>query len=113
MRRLNEYIKDKDFIVYPKVRIGDIINCKSKKNGFRPYSIASRIDRSHIDFVIIKKSTLTIFCAIELDDYTHNSEKSKTRDEAKDILFDFVKIPLLRFKNTNPTDEEFIEKGVL
>lgn len=106
-RRLQDYLKDKEVLIFNKIRVWDIIEVESTKNKFRPYSITSRIDRSHIDFIVVNKKTLKIICAIELDDYTHNTEKAKEKDEVKNILFDFAKIPLFRFTKDEPTNEEF------
>ena len=39
-----------------------------------------------------------IICCIELDDKSHNTEKSKITDNFKNELFKNVGIPLIRFK---------------
>lgn len=67
--------------ILPKVRLGDIINldervCKDMKAY---YKIASK----HVDFVIVDKVTFKVICVVELDDYTHETEEAKLRDETK------------------------------
>ena len=94
-----------------EVRVWDFANFWKTKKWFFPYSVKSRIDRSHVDFAIISKKDLKIICAIELDDPSHLSDIAKERDEAKDIFFDFLKIPLFRFSSINPTDEDFKSVG--
>lgn len=111
LRRLTEYLADKPVIILTKVRVWDFANFRKTKKWFFPYSVKSRIDRSHVDFAIISKKDLKIICAIELDDPSHLSDIAKERDEAKDIFFDFLKIPLFRFSSSNPTDEDFKRVG--
>ncbi len=111
LRRLTEYLADKPVIILTKVRVWDFANFRKTKKWFFPYSVKSRIDRSHVDFAVISKIDLKIICVIELDDPSHFSEIAKERDEAKDIFFKFLGIPLLRLNSANPTDEEFKEAG--
>lgn len=111
-RRLQDFTKEKDVLIFTKVRVEDIIWVKSWKNGFRPYSITGRLDRSHFDFVAVQKSTLKLICVIELDDPTHASQTAQERDEVKNFICDFLKIPLIRFDKISPTDEDFREKGL-
>lgn len=110
--RLLEFIGWRDILVFTKVRVEDIIGFNPIRKWFRPWSISSRLDRSHIDFVCVRKSDLRVMCAIELDDPTHNSVVARERDEVKNFLFQLVGIPLFRFDSMNPTDEEFIAKGL-
>lgn len=49
---------------------------------------------------------------IELDDPTHASQTAQERDEVKNFICDFLKIPLIRFDKISPTDEDFREKGL-
>lgn len=109
--RLTEYLADKPVIILTKVRVWDFANFRKTKKWFFPYSVKSRIDRSHVDFAVISKIDLKIICAIELDDPSHFSDIAKERDEAKDIFFKFLEIPLFRFSSVNPTDEEFKNVG--
>lgn len=109
-RRLVQYTENKDVLIFTKVRVEDIIWIKATNKGFRPYSISGRLDRSHVDFVCVQKSTLKIICAIELDDPSHISDYAKEHDAVKNFIFDFVKIPLIRFTSISPTDEEFRAK---
>lgn len=110
-RRLQDFTKEKDVLIFTKVRVGDIIKIWKYKN-FTPKTILNRINRSHFDFIAVQKSTLKIICVIELDDSTHSTSQAQERDAVKDFICEFVKIPLIRFKNSNPTDAEFIEKGL-
>jgi hypothetical protein len=60
-KRLCEYVQDKDYIVCPKVRLWDIITIEKRRWHHiwsfigRPWQVTWKLDRSHIDFVLIGK----------------------------------------------------------
>lgn len=105
--RLTEFAYWKGVLIFTKVRVWDIIEVKNFSNGNRKFSISSRLDRSHFDFVAVEKATMRIICAIELDDPSHLTKTAQERDEIKDFICNFVWIPLIRFNKISPTDEEF------
>jgi very-short-patch-repair endonuclease len=111
-RRLCEYVKDKDYLVCPKVRVEDVIGVR-KQNGFRPWIVSSKLDRSHVDFILIGKSDLKTKFAIELDDTTHTSWYAKNHDKIKDEAFKCTSIPLLRFNNMEVSHDELKLKGIV
>lgn len=106
-RHLCDYIKDKDYLVCPKVRLEDIVWVRSTKNWFRPWKASSRLDRAHVDFLLIGKTDYVSKFAIELDDSTHDNNYGKEHDRAKNEAFEKVWMPILRFRNSSPTHEEF------
>lgn len=65
--------------ILTKVRLADIIEVDKRltlsKTPF--YKIAQK----HVDFLICDKNTLDIICAVELDDFTHETEERKERDQ--------------------------------
>lgn len=87
----------KNIIICPKVRLEDFIDvtCNEERAKYRGY-IKSR----HVDFVLCDND-LNILAAIELDDYSHNSESAIRIDEFKDNLFKEIGIPLNRIKVTS------------
>ena len=66
---LDTYYKDQ-YVICPKVRIGDII--KIKKENF-DRSVRARYRSRHFDFVICSKDTLQPILAIELQDSSHKN----------------------------------------
>lgn len=110
--RLLDYTKNKDVLICTKVRVWDIIQVKNFSNWNRKLSISSRLDRSHFDFVCLQKSTLKIICVIELDDITHETKTAKERDETKNYICEFLKIPLIRFNSSTPSADDFAQKGL-
>ena len=112
-KRLCEYVKDKDYIVCPKVRLGDVIDIEKKRwhriwNFIgRPWTVSGKLNRSHIDFVLIGKKNSMIKLAIELDDpKTHHSPYARYHDKIKNEAFKHVNIPLLRFQKAEVTEDE-------
>lgn len=87
----------KNIIICPKVRLEDFIDvtCAEERAKYRGY-IKSR----HVDFILCDND-LNILAAIELDDYSHNSESAIRIDEFKDNLFKQIGIPLNRIKVTS------------
>ena len=87
----------KNIIICPKVRLEDFIDvtCAEERAKYRGY-IKSR----HVDFILCDND-LNILAAIELDDYSHNSEGAIRIDEFKDNLFKQIGIPLNRIKVTS------------
>lgn len=100
-KELKKITDEKQYMICPKVRLEDFIEVTNKSEllKYRGY-IKSR----HIDFLICDKN-LHILFAIELDDYTHNTDKAKETDEFKNKLFDKIGIKLYRIRvNNNYTE---------
>lgn len=118
-KRLTEYIRDTDYIVCPKVRLGDIIDIEKRRWhriwSFigRPWQVSWKLDRSHIDFVLIDSNTSMIKCGIELDDPSHNTRESRYHDRVKNEAFERVGLKLHRFTEAHVSPEEFIKKGIV
>lgn len=68
----------KRIIIVPKVRLADIIEVDEKKTLDKKFLY--KIAYKHVDFLIIEKGTLNTVCVIELDDFTHDNDKSRDRD---------------------------------
>ena len=105
-QNLSEYIKDKDYLICPKVRLEDIIWVRSTHRGFRPWKASSRLDRAHVDFILIGKTDFMTKMAIELDDSTHDNSYWRDHDRAKNEAFEKVGVKLLRFRNSDISHEE-------
>jgi hypothetical protein len=78
--------------ICPKVRIADIL----KPN---PHSMGAflSISQKHFDWVLVNSETAAIICAIELDDRSHQSEKTKKRDGFVEGACTSADLTLVRF----------------
>ena len=75
---LNNLCQKERIVIFPKVRLADIINLDEKictdKNYF--WKIAYK----HVDYLICDAQTLETICVVELDDYTHDTPEAIKRD---------------------------------
>jgi len=72
------------YIICPKVRLGDAVFVRKGTDAKERQTILNRINRKHIDFLLLSASTLRPVLAIELDDSSHQNASSRARDQVKD-----------------------------
>lgn len=102
---IEKVVKENNFIIIPQVQLQKIFKIKNKRN----ISAFNKIKAKTIDFAILDKDfNYKIF--IELDDYTHNSEKRMKRDYFVNELFKKNNLKLYRIKVSNNYNKEEIEK---
>ncbi len=95
-----------ELLIFPQVGLERIINVYDGN-----FSDRNRIKARSIDYTIVNNKNCKIICCIELDDYSHNTQKAKETDEFKNELFKKVRIPLYRIKvNSNYNLEEIENK---
>ncbi|MBN2706596.1 MAG: DUF2726 domain-containing protein [Deltaproteobacteria bacterium] len=66
--------------VCPKVNLGDLFFASCSNFGERQ-SYANKINRKHVDFLLVDRITASPLIGIELDDRSHNQQNRKDRDE--------------------------------
>lgn len=93
---LNEYLKNKNYILFTKVRLADIFKIKKWK-WFNWLSTYNRIKSKHIDF-LITDINWKILKVIELDDYRHSKINENKSDMTKNIIFNTFWIDFIRFE---------------
>ena len=86
-----------DVIVWPQVNVSSIIESVGSDSQQRMKAF-NRICRKSVDYVIVNQRTRETILCIELDDYTHNRNSRKERDNFINAIFSNVGIPLLRIK---------------
>lgn len=87
----------KDFRVFGKVRVGDLLAPRQGLSNQSRQATLNRINRKHFDFVLCRPDDLTVLCAIELNDKSHQKKQRQDRDE---FLLDACRsagLPLLMF----------------
>ena len=67
--------------VLSKIRLADLIEIYGHKNNSEYFKYFGKIKAKHIDFALAKKENLEIILLIELDDFSHNRQDRKSRDE--------------------------------
>lgn len=95
------------YLVFSQVHLSALLDHRVKGQDWR---IAFRhINGKSVDFVLCDKLTLRPVYAIELDDFTHNQRDRVQRDAEVERIFREARLPLVRFKNINVSNEEIIQ----
>lgn len=82
-------------VVCPKVSMQDIF-FPAQGTSKERFAQRSRINRRHTDFLLCTPKDMKPVAGIELDDKSHNSEKTKAIDELKNNVYKTAGIPLIR-----------------
>ena len=104
-RELIKITDELNLVIFPKIRLADIF----KYNEYKDFN---KIKSKHIDFLLCDKSNCKIRLAIELDDYSHNSNKSVKNDNFKNEIFKQTNLPLIRLKVNNTYNLEEIKTKI-
>ena len=68
------------FRVFGKVRVGDVLAPEEGLTTSQRARSLNRINRLHFDFVVCAADDLSIVCAVELDDKSHQQAHRQRRD---------------------------------
>lgn len=93
--------------VFGKVRLEDIIGVKSGLERGERQAARNRINRKHVDFLLVRANDLAPLAGLELDDSSHEAEDRQERDAFVDSAFASAGLPLLHVpvqKSYNPTE---------
>lgn len=93
--------------VFGKVRLEDILGVKAGLERGERQAARNRINRKHVDFLLVRANDLSPVAGIELDDSSHEEEDRQQRDAFVDSAFASAGLPLLHFlvqKAYNPVD---------
>lgn len=82
--------------ILPKVRLADVATLDTRITTDKSY--LWKVTNKHIDFLICKADTLDIICAVELDDYTHETPEAKEKDMFIMQVLDTVGIKTVRIR---------------
>lgn len=88
---------NKNYQIYGKVRLCDIIEPKNNLDSRAQQRAFNRISSKHVDFVICNARSLAIEMVIELDDSTHEQGDRIARDEFLDAALKAANVPITRF----------------
>jgi len=100
-----------EYRIYPQIHLSSVIDHQVKGQNWK--AALSHIDRKSVDFVICDKDHNRPLCAIELDDWSHDSDSAKAKDAVKEQLLVMAMLPLLRIYNWRNLSEEEIYKLIV
>lgn len=81
--------------VFGKVRLEDIFGVSKGLYKADRLAARNRINRKHVDFLLVSESDLAPLAGIELDDSSHELVERRQRDELVDSVFKSAGLPLL------------------
>lgn len=93
---LNQAISDEQ-VLMGKVRVADILSPEKGLNKSNWQTAFNKIAYKHFDYILCEKSTLNVLAAIELDDKSHQSKRSISRDTFLNEACKSAGFKLIRF----------------
>jgi len=87
-----------NYYVFPQVHLSEFLDHRVK-NGQNWQHALHYINQKSVDYVVCDKQYRRPLLAIELDDWSHNSELRRERDANVERILQEAGIPLLRFKD--------------
>ena len=102
----------RDFVLFAKVRLGDILQIERGVEGKRRFAAFGRISSKHADFVLCDPRTFRVAVVIELDDRSHRLPARRQRDEFVDAALARAAVPLLRVAAARRYEVEALRAGV-
>jgi len=85
-----------DAQVFGKVRVADVIVPKKGMSRSDWQKAFNKISGKHFDYLLCNKNDLSVLCAIELNDSSHNSKKRKDRDKFLEGACQSANVPLIQ-----------------
>ena len=92
---LNQVVADNAY-VFGKVRVADVLT-PEKESSRKKWQISfNKISGKHFDYILCDKNDLSVLCAIELNDKSHNSKNRKARDKFLTDACSSANFPLIQ-----------------
>lgn len=92
-----EQVLGRQYRVYGKVRLADVIGVRPELHGSRHLQAFNRIQSKHLDFVVCSPCDLSIQFVVELDDSSHQQPHRQARDEFLNKALKAAGVPIFRF----------------
>lgn len=84
-----------DVTIVIKPRLSDILFVRQPHKNL---AARNRIDRKHVDFLLCETATMTPRLVVELDDSSHQKQKTRERDELVDGALKAAGLPILHVR---------------
>jgi hypothetical protein len=94
-------ILDDDIIILTKVRVADALSPLPTNDRSLWQRAFNSISSKHFDFVLCKSDDLSIICAVELNDKSHNNTDRQDRDEFLRSACSGAGLPLIEIPAKN------------
>ncbi|MGF1807490.1 DUF2726 domain-containing protein, partial [Aliivibrio sifiae] len=93
---LQQAVATDNVLVFGKVRVADVIAPEKGMTKSAWQTAFNKISAKHFDFILCNQDDLSVICAIELDDSSHNNAKRKSRDQFLESACESAHFPLIR-----------------
>lgn len=100
-----------EYFIFSQVQLSRIIEPSEEAGSDRSFWF-NRICRQSVDYVLVDTDAQTTLLAIELDDWTHESQSRLKADEKKDKALASAGIPILRFHAERLPSVEVIQHDI-
>ncbi|MFA9485694.1 DUF2726 domain-containing protein [Moraxella haemolytica] len=101
-----------EYLIFSQVQLSRIIEPSEEAGSDRQFWF-NRVCRQSVDFVLIDKDMQTVLAAIELDDWTHESQARQKQDAKKDKALSSAGIPVIRFHAEKMPSIEMVRADVM
>lgn len=101
-----------EYHIFSQVQLSRIIEPSEEAGSDRSFWF-NRICRQSVDYVVVDGDAQTTVLAIELDDWTHNSNSRQKADDKKDKALASAGIPILRFHAERMPSVEILRHEVM
>ncbi len=98
---LNIFCQKHKLMLLSKIRIADFVITDTRTNFYKWFN---KISAKHVDYLICDYRTYAPLLAIELDDYTHNWQKRKERDDFINQVYYSIGLPIIHLTYINEND---------
>lgn len=104
-----------EYRVFVKVRVLDVLDFKKGSpggGGKGTTTWRNKVDRQHLDFLLVTPDELRPVAAVELDDKSHAGERAAQRDATKDAALAAAGLPLVRIEAKRGYSVESVRSAI-
>lgn len=101
-----------EYLIFSQVQLSRIIEPNEDAGSDRQFWF-NRVCRQSVDYVVVDKDLQTVLLAIELDDWTHDSQARQKQDAKKDKALASAGIAVMRFHAERMPSAQMIRHDVL
>jgi very-short-patch-repair endonuclease len=99
-----------EYLIFSQVGLSRLIECTDEEDEKFWFN---RINRMSVDYVLVDQDGQSVLVAIELDDWSHDSNARRRADLKKDKALISAGIPMVRFHGEDGVSEAMIRQELL
>jgi hypothetical protein len=102
-----------DFVVFPRVRLGDVVRVRRRTRGRRRQVALARIADVSLGFVVCSAEDFETLAVVEIEERGHRSEAERARDRLIDSVLGAAGLPVVRVTAAQTYDATALRDAVL